>query len=76
MKQNVCTVSFHPFLQESQNDFVRRNLRDVLNQVKERMQCNPNNYTIEHTASIFRIGHLVRVYSIETFERSQDIEQN
>lgn len=44
VKQNVYTVSFHPFPQKSQNDFVRRILRDVLNQVKERMQCNPNDY--------------------------------
>lgn len=78
VKQNVYTVSFHPFPQKSQNDFVRRILRDVLNQVKERMQCNPNDYlrlNIRHP-SLELSKHLVRVYSIETFEQSQDIEQN
>lgn len=44
MKQNVYTVSFRPFPKKSESGFVKRLLSDMLKQVKERMQCNPNDY--------------------------------
>lgn len=44
VKQNVYTVSFRPFPQKSDSGFVKRLLSDMLKEVKERMQCNPNDY--------------------------------
>lgn len=44
VKQNVYTVSFRPFPKKSDNGFVKRLLRDMPKQVKERMQCNHNDY--------------------------------
>lgn len=42
VKQNVYTVNFLAF--PSDSSFVRRLLSDMLKEVKERMQCNPNDY--------------------------------
>lgn len=44
VKQNVYTVSFRPFPKKSESGFVKRLISDMLKQVKERMQCNPNDY--------------------------------
>lgn len=42
VKQNVYTVNFRAL--PSDSNFVRRLLSQMLKEVKERMQCNPNDY--------------------------------
>lgn len=42
VKQNIYTVNFRAF--PSDSNFVRRLLSDMLTEVNERMQCNPNDY--------------------------------
>lgn len=44
MKKNVYTVGFRPFPKKSESGFVKRLLSDIVKQVKERMQYNPNDY--------------------------------